>query len=696
MLKWLATQYERRRGALQAKLEGRLRDKLATTPARQQSAELRRQGNECLAAGNLAEAEQFYRQGVAADPKDAACHSNLGYVLYEQGRRADAEESLERAVKLDQSDYDAYYLLGNIARDRQETLRAIVCYRTALRLKPDFDFCRRDLCVALAQSGRIEEAQSTMDEGPAFDESTAAFHFFRGNLHNAKEELPEARACLERAAELSPDDITVLFNACTVQLKLRDAFAALKTCQRMIEIDNRHASTYALLALVHQNLGNYDQSVANYRRALELDPNDLNAHRNFLFTLTYLHNLPPAEYLQEARHFGEKVRARARPYTSWHSSDVSKAPRPLRVGFVSGDLNFHPVGMFLLNVLCFLDKARISCIAYSNAVTEDDISAALRPHFAEWNAVSSFNDAALAQKIHDDHIDILVDLAGHTGISRISVFAWRPAPVQVAWLGYWASTGLSEMDYLLADQTSVHADEAAHYTERIWYLPDTRLCFVRPPADMQDWPVDPVPALANDYVTFGCFQNVTKLTDLTLAVWAEVLMHFPNARLRLQSHAFSHSDVVKNLQTRLAAVGIDLDRTALLPSSTWREYMADYRAVDIVLDTMPFPGGTTTAEALWMGVPTVTLAGNTLVQRQGASMLHCVGLDDWVAESADSYVRLAIQKASDVPGLACLRKELRARALASPLYDGPRFAKHLHTAFEGMYAEKLTAHQRTK
>jgi len=144
------------------------------------------------------------------------------------------------------------------------------------------------LCVALAQSGRFDEAQSTMDEGPAFDEKTAAYHFFKGNLHDAKEELPEALACLEKAVELSPRDITVLYNLCTVQLRLRDSFAALKTCQRMLEIDNRHASSYALLALAHQNLGNYDQSVAYYRRALELDPNDLNAHRNFLFTLNYL------------------------------------------------------------------------------------------------------------------------------------------------------------------------------------------------------------------------------------------------------------------------------------------------------------------------------------------------------------------------------------------------------------------------
>lgn len=685
MLKWLATQYERRRGALQAKLEGRLRDKLATTPARQQSAELRHQGNECLAAGNLAEAEQFYRQGVAADPKDAACHSNLGFVLYEQGRRADAEESLERAVKLDQSDYDAYYLLGNIARDRQETLRAIVCYRTALRLKPDFDFCRRDLCVALAQSGRIEEAQQVVDEGPAFDEDSATYHFFKGNLCNARSQLPEALACFEKAAELSPKDPTILVNLCIVQVKRFDAFAALETGRRILELDPDNAITFALMASTNQFIGRYDLTVEYYRKALQLDPKSLLVHQNLLFALTYLPGLAPADYLTEARAYSAKASARATPFTSWPNIERVNESRPLRIGFVSGDFCFHSVGLFLCDVLANLDRAKVTSIAYSNRSEEDEYTIRLKRLFDEWNEVPNLSDAALAQKIHFDQVDVLLDLSGHTGLNRLAVFAWRPAPVQAAWLGYWASTGLAEMDYLIVDRSSLHENEAPYYSEKLWFLPDTRLCMSESPVPAE---VSPLPALAKGYVTFGSYQTPSKVTDATLAVWAKVLQELPTARLRLQLRGFEFAASVKRMQERLAAAKIDASRVELIGTGIFEAYLKSYGDVDIVLDTMPFPGGTTTAQALWMGVPTVTLRGNTLVTRQGESMLRCVGLVDWIASSEQDYVRIAVEMATDLNALSLLRASLRQRFKASPLADANRFARNLEAALLTMYRAK--------
>lgn len=689
MLKWLATQYERRRGALQARLEGRLRDKLASTPARQRSAELRRLGNECLAAGNLAEAEQYYRQGVAADPKDAACHSNLGYVLYEQGHRADAEESLEHAVKLDQSDYDAYYLLGNIARDRQETLRAIVCYRTALRLKPDFDFCRRDLCVALAQSGRIEEAQQVMNEGPAFEEGSATYHFFKGNLCMARNQLSEAVDCFRIAAELSPRDPTVLVNLCIAQFKRFDAFAALKTGQRILEIDPDNAITFSLMASTYQFIGRYDLTVEYYRKALELDPKSLLVHHNLLFALTYLPDLRPDEYLSAARAYSAKVSALATPFASWPIIQGDLDRRPLRVGFVSGDLCFHSVGLFLCDVLANLNPAQITSIAYSNRSVEDEYSDRLKSVFGEWNMVATWSDTALAHKIHDDQIDLLVDLSGHTGLNRLSVFAWRPAPVQVAWLGYWASTGLSEMDYLLVDRGSVHADESAHYSEKLWFLPDTRLCISESPVSAA---VSPLPALTNGYITFGSFQTPSKVTDATLAVWAQVMDRLPTARLRLQLRGFEFAESVRRMHERLAAAKIDSNRVVLTGTGNFDAYLHAYSEVDIVLDTIPFPGGTTTFQALWMGVPTVTLQGNSLVTRQGESIVRCVGLSDWVADSMEDYARIAVQMATDLDALDMLRNTLRSKFQSSPLADTKRFASNLEVAFRGMYSEKTGSH----
>lgn len=694
MLKWLANHFERHRGALQTRLENSLLAKAANSPARLESTEFRSRGNEFLGAGNLTEAEQCYRSGIAADPTDAVCHSNLGYVLFEQGRRSDAVAALEQAVTLDQTDFDAYYMLGSIARDRQETLRAIVCYRTALRVKPDFDFCRRDLCVALAQSGKTKEAQRVMEEGPSFGVDTANYHFFKGNLHHAEDQVDEATACFAKAAELSPLDTTILCNLTALQLKSSNVFAGLSTGQRLLELDPDHALAYGLLAVANQFTGRYDLTVDYYRKALQLEPNGLQVHQNMLFALTYIPNFPREQYLREARCYSAKTTARATPYTAWHSTARTNGPRPLRVGFVSGDLCFHPVGMFLQNVLCFLDASKVECIAYSNRNVEDAYSAALRPLFSAWHVVAGIDDAALAQKIHTDQIDILVDLAGHTGQNRLAVFAWRPAPVQVAWLGYWASTGLAEMDYLLVDSTSVHEDEAQYYAEQLWFMPDTRLCFNLPPVNMQHLSAGPVPALKNGHVTFGSFQTLSKVTDATLEMWSQLLAQLPTARLRLQSHVFRYAESVAHMHKRLEAANIDPRRVDLMANTNWELYMAAYREIDVVLDTFPFPGGTTTTEALWMGVPTVTLTGNTLVARQGESMLRCVGLDDWVATSAQDYVRITLEKVADLAALGVLRAELRSKALASPLFDGKRFAMNLEKAFLGMFQakqEKLTA-----
>jgi protein O-GlcNAc transferase len=278
-------------------------------------------------------------------------------------------------------------------------------------------------------------------------------------------------------------------------------------------------------------------------------------------------------------------------------------------------------------------------------------------------------------------------LAGHTGQSRLAVFAWRPAPVQVSWLGYWATTGVAEIDFLLVDETSVHADEAKFHSERLWFLPDTRLCFSPPDVPFPIEP-GPLPALTNGYVTFGSFQALSKVSDATLVAWSEILALQPNARLRLQSKPFWHGESVTHMNDRLRSAHIDISRVDLIASTAWEFYLAAYTDIDVILDTFPFPGGTTTAEALWMGVPTVTLMGQTLVGRQGASMLRCAGLDDWIAANEQEYVRIALEKVTDLAALVDLRATLRASVLASPLFDGARFAKNLESALWRMVATK--------
>ncbi|MBC7621523.1 MAG: tetratricopeptide repeat protein [Candidatus Saccharibacteria bacterium] len=647
------------------------------------SEQWRREGNAFLNDDNLPEAERCYRNGIQAHPADAICYSNLGYVLVQMGRSEEAERTLRDAVERNPSDFDAYYLLGNLARERGDSLRAIACFRTALRNNPDFDFCRRDLCILLAQTGQPREARTIMDQGPAFDTDSADYYLFKGNMHLATGEYDPAVDCFQGARKHAPRDATILINLGAAQIGRREVLAAVETYREVLGFEPDNVTALANMAAAFQLSGQLELAVQSYRQALRVNPQHLYAQQNLLYVLSHMPNCSPSAYLEEAQNYGTKVRAMANPYTQWQCEPLSPLARPLRIGFVSGDLRMHPVGYFLESMLPHVDTARFTWIAYSTAVIEDVLSARLRDSFHQWRQIASVPDADLAQQIHSDQIDVLVDLAGHTANNRLSVFAWRPAPVQVAWLGYWASTGVAEVDYLVVDNLSVRQDEATSYSEQLWRLPDTRLCLTPPTTEALS-NVTPLPALHNGYVTFASFQALSKISDATLEVWSKVLAGLPTSRLRLQSIPLSYPESLADMQRRLELAHIELHRVDLVGGTSREGYLAAYGEVDVILDTFPFPGGTTTAEALWMGVPTVSLAGNTLLSRQGESMLRCAGLPDWVAGSTQEYVQLAISKVEDLHHLALLRASLRVSVLESPLFDGARFAKNFETALEGM------------
>ena len=644
------------------------------------SAQWRTKGNTFLNENNLLEAEQCYRKGTEVDPLDAICYSNLGYVLGELGRSVESRGVLLKAVELNPADFDSQYILGNLARDDGEWLEAIERYRGALRANPGFELCRRELCVSLAHAGQIEEARSVAKQEPTMDEDTVDFHYFTGNMHLAAGESIEASRCFEKALQKKPGDPSILLNLGAAQLKQQNPFAALETYRSMLALGIHHAQTHAQIGAALQQAGQLELAIQSYRQALACDSEYLNARQSLLYALTYSPHFDPAEYLLEAQKYGAIATARARPYREWLCEASTRPGRPLRVGFVSGDLRSHPVGAFLENVLKNFSSGRMTCVAYSCGTKEDAVTLRLQSLFAEWVPVATLSDQKLAEKIHTDRIDILVDLAGHTGLNRLPVFAWRPAPIQISWLGYWASTGIAEMDYLLVDKVSVPAGEDKYFSERLLYLRDTRLCMSPPSAD-QAVDVSPLPAFRKGHVTFASFQILTKMTDQNFSVWSKILARVPGARLRLQSLPLAFPEARVAIRQRLELAGIEIGKVDFFGGVPRAEYLASYAEVDVILDTFPFPGGTTTAEALWMGVPTVTLTGNALLARQGESMLRCAGLADWVSKTEQEYIRIAVDKVSDLQSLAELRAGLRSTVLASPLFDGATFASRLEAIF---------------
>jgi len=287
--------------------------------------------------------------------------------------------------------------------------------------------------------------------------------------------------------------------------------------------------------------------------------------------------------------------------------------------------------------------------------------------------------------IHTDGVHVLIDLSGHSTQNRLPVFAWKPAPVQVSWLGYFATTGLAEMDYLLADEVGVPEKLQDQFTESIWYLPDTRLCFTAPSVALD---VNPLPALSGDSITFGCYQNLTKVGPEVLATWGKIFAALPEARLHIQCKQLAEPSQREHLAQQLKQHGITPERVSMHGAIQRDDYLKSHAEIDLILDTFPYPGGTTTCEALWMGVPTVTLAGNSMLARQGASILTAAGLGDWVATSREDYIAKAIEMARDKDRLATLRDNLRKQVLASPLFDAQRFARNFEDALWGIWGKK--------
>ncbi|MFM2112622.1 MAG: hypothetical protein RLZZ271_1282, partial [Pseudomonadota bacterium] len=408
-----------------------------------------------------------------------------------------------------------------------------------------------------------------------------------------------------------------------------------------------------------------------------------------LFSLAYSQTLPQDVLRHEAEIYGGLVRSRLRQHASWFGG--ADADRSLRLGFVSGDLREHPVGYFLesvLDSLAQLPPRQFELHAYSTMPVSkcDEVTSRLRKHFDHWHDVSATSDGDVVTMIHDhDKIDILIDLSGHTSYSRLAVFAARPSPVQVSWLGYFATTGLKEVDWFIADPVTMPAEFESHFTEKIWRLPDTRLCF-SPPLNSPD--VADLPALVHaESVTFGCFNHLAKMSDEVVALWARVLKAVNQSKLLLKSSPLEEEKVRHAVIARFAAHGVDASRILMEGLSSRFDYLATYSRIDIALDPFPYPGGTTSVEALWMGVPVLTLVGNSFLSRQGAGLLVNAGLPDWVAKDQDEYVRIAVEKSANLQALAGLRRDLRAQVASSPLMDAPLFVQHFSSALREMWQQ---------
>jgi protein O-GlcNAc transferase len=615
-----------------------------------------------------------------------------GNAFEEAGQFESALVKYEAAVRIAPSFARAHLNRGNALLAMGDGQGALAAYAKALACDPEYTGAHFNLGNAYLQLGRPDDALSSYRRASELDGGFADAHVAMGCVLEDLGRLPEAIASFERALAIRPGYAQVHSNLGNV-LKSAGRFdEAVRSHRRALELEPSLAQAHNNLGNALKDLGKLDEAEASYRKVLAIEPDHLDAFSNLLFLHNYGAKHPSQQLLAEARAFGEAAGRRARRYTTWHGSPDSS--RCLRVGLVSGDLRGHPVGYFLESVIAALASEaphRLRLIAYPTSRCEDATAKRIGAHCHEWHPVHDASDEELARQIHGDAIDMLIDLSGHTAHNRLPMFAWKPSPLQISWLGYFATTGVPEIDYLIADPWTLPESQETAFTEEIWRLPETRLCFSPPDPSP---PVGELPAASGSPLTFACFNNLSKVNDAVVAVWARVLAAVPASRLLIKAPQLREAGVREKLAASFASQGVDADRLVLEGLTPRFEYLASYRKVDIALDPFPFPGGTTTVESLWMGVPVLTLAGESFLSRQGLGFLMNAGLSEWIASDVDRYVELAAAHAAGLDRLTVLRRGMRERLLASPIMDAPRFARHLEIALRDMWRQWCRSHSR--
>ncbi|MEO8008776.1 MAG: tetratricopeptide repeat protein, partial [Betaproteobacteria bacterium] len=655
-----------------------------------------------------------YQAALAIEPADVYANYNFGRLLFSKNALAEAEPLLRRATEGNPDFVDARVVLSRLLESKNDLGGAAAELEQALRIRPDYfgalcnyadvlmkqhrtddavsalrravaaqprDFdANFKLAYLLVDSGKAAEAERLLQQALRSKPDSLDAHAMLVNAYLAQGNLADAATEAETALKLRPDWLDLLFDYGLILKRLARPVEAQAVFRRAIEIDRTYVRAYQMLGavLISQCRIQDALEVFNDGRKHCADAFDLESPE--MFALNCRDDISIDDLFARHADYGRRLEqlypARFEPFD--HVPDPS---RRLRIGYISGDFQYHVVPQFLLPLLEERDRSAFEVYCYSTGDTSDKITERLRSLADVWQDAARKSANEVADLIHRDRIDILVDLAGHSGVPNLRVFAQRPAPVQATWVGYLNTTGLTRIQYRISDN---HCDPPGltdrYHTEKLVRLPHSQWCF-RPFAEVE---CEVNAAFErNGYLTFGSFNQTVKITPAVRKMWGDILTQVPDSRLLVVGVV--DNDAREDLFADLENAGVDRARITMLPYIPIEEYYRSFGRVDIALDTTPFSGGTTTCDALWMGTPVITVPGVRSWSRSAASVLTTLGLRDWIAESQEDYVRRAVQFARNPSIIAELRASLRSRMLASPLMDRKQFTRDMEQAYRRMW-----------
>lgn len=672
-------------------------------------------GNVLAALGRRDEAVAAYRAALERRPGYTDALNNLGIALVELGRPAEAADAFAELVRLSPNDPSAHTNLANALADQERLDEAVAAYRRALQLHPSYARAHRNLGNTLLRLGRLDEAAAACHEAIRLQTNYARAHSTLGLVLLRRGRPADAAACWQTALRHDPRDAESYSNlgivlrdlarfdeavvCCRQAIELRPNFPeafnnlgnALSELGRITEASAAYEQALALrpgftearnnLGTVYEKQGRLDDAIACYRAALAARPDYRAAHDNLVIALHYHGREAPEAVFAEARRWAERHAPATGPEPTFdHDRNLD---RILRIGYVSPDLKQHPIPFFFEPILAAHDRARFHVTCYVDAVRPDAVTERLRGLADVWRDVTGRTDDEVADLVRRERIDLLVDLAVHAPQNRLPMFALRPAPVQISYLGYAGTTGVPAIRYRITDAIidPSGATEALNTEELIRLEPC--FCAYRPPREAP--PVAPLPARTAGVITFASLNRLAKITPEVRELWARLLRAVPGSRLLLQASGLSDPGVQELIAADFARHGVTRDRLVLKGWGSFHDYLAHFHAVDIGLDTFPFNGHTTTCHTLWMGVPVIVLEGRTSVARVGVSLMRALGLGDMIAGTPDEFVAIGSRLAHDLAYLQQLREGMRARMAASPLLDETGLTRRLESAYRELW-----------
>jgi len=644
---------------------------------------------EYIVTGEFHKAEGIYRAILAEYPEHTRALRGMAASLYRRGYIYAAIKHLEVAVSIAPDFADAWHNLGSLLAEKGDVSKAIEASARAVALTPDNPSFNLSIGTSLIKAGRYDEAESFIEKSLQLKPDDATSLFYLASIAYNRNDKPRAMELYNQFLVIDEANAEAHTNLGLILTEQKQPEKAVYHCRRSVEINPHFALGWLNYGCALERVLMLGDALAAYHKAQSLDPSLAIAFSNSLLLLNYLSGTTSEQLYQESVKYGQSCSRLQGGDELWKTASEGGRcfSTPINVGLVSPDFRRHPVGYFILPLLRYHKAELLRIVCYSDTSTEDDMTETIRSLSCLWHNTRGMNHGELARKILDDRIDILIDLAGHTGDNRLPLFALKPSPVQMTWAGYVGTTGVDAIDFLISDR--FHSPEGAEKftTEKIVRLPDSYICY-EPPAFAPE--IGSLPLISNGYVTFGSFNNLAKLSDDCISIWAEILRKIPDSRLFIKSPSLDEPSIKQRTIERFADFGISAGALVLEGASRPAEMLARYAHIDIHLDTIPYSGGLTTLESLWMGVPVVTMPGELFSSRHSLSHLMNSDNPDWVARSREEYVEIACKLASEPEKLSQIRHSLRNKMATSPICDGKKFTENMQTTLLNIFKQRCS------